>query len=105
MAKSCNSLLIPLIELLLLLFVDACFLVVNVSGFHWWDYLQSLLFNLMCAMVIWCHLTTMLADPGFVPLGYEYQLDLMSDLDRQLYKFATLNRDADVRAEAGMSFE
>jgi hypothetical protein len=72
MAKSCYSYSCPLFGLLVLIFSDIVFTIINFwsDDDGWNSYALVGAYNILVAMAVWAHLTAMLSDPGFVPLGY-----------------------------------
>ena len=44
-------------------------------------------------MSLWAHLKTFLSDPGFIPRGYNYNINLMTPENVSLFNYINLNRE------------
>ena len=54
-------------------------------------------FQLFVVLAFWAHLKTFLADPGFIPYEYTYNIRRMSPANVSLFNYITVERERDAQ--------
>ena len=90
---------------------EYCFVLLEVvksDHLAWYNYAYIVLYEVLVLMVLWCLIALIISDPGYVPKGYQYDLEALPPLDQALLRFLEANRgsyDASEQAFAGPNYE
>ena len=94
--RGCLDWLAPLLVLACLALSNYCFLLLEVlkrDQLAWYNLVYIVIYHLVEVMVLWCLCALLGSDPGYVPRGYQYDIDALSPLDQALYRWVEANKD------------
>ena len=58
------------------------------------------LFQVLVIVTLWAHLRTLMADPGFIPRGYNYDIKQMTPVNVSLFNYVVLSKEKSVLIES-----
>ena len=111
LSRPCASKCAPIMTWLFLIFANFIFLLLEVfphtdslsqeekSNYKfaqkpkWIIVTECSFFELVVFLALWSHLKTFFSNPGFIPRGYNYNINLMTPTNVSLLNYITINRE------------